>query len=307
LCTKENILANHLKFPHPTDPTKYLMCDLNQKLYVVQCPQNESYYQSCEQCVGKDTPCITGNLVLTNTIANPCTAQNILNGHFFFIYPSDKDKFIHCDVWGKAWVQSCPAGEEWDQHELTCIVPTSYRNPCHNVTSAGPFFYTYPCNPRKYIQCDLWHESFVKDCNLNFYFNPSTQLCVPPNTFYPTNPPAGTVCDDSLVTSPTSAPYITSAPFVTPGGGYYVSTLQPRNGYIYCRTCPVYSEPCSKANLLNREFLFPVRNDPHHYIQCDLRGHAYLMPCTNGGKDFFDTVTHTCTDGALSLDNLLGK
>ena len=192
-CTRENLEKELLRFPHPTDVTKYLLCDLSGKLYIVQCPQFESYYQSCQQCVGDSTSsCVGGNKTEVTSTGSPCTLENLQAGHFFFIYASDNTKFIHCDVWGKAWLLNCPLGEVWDQNILTCttsgsggqlgttnvpiIRPPSSTNyggdevngflccptcplfspPCtHEKIAQGRLFHGIAGDRHHYIQCDL--------------------------------------------------------------------------------------------------------------------------------------------------------
>ncbi|XP_062597477.1 uncharacterized protein LOC134258895 [Saccostrea cucullata] len=191
-CTPENIAEGLLQFAHPTDSTKYLMCNQIGKLYIVQCPQYESYYQSCQQCVGNFTSCVTGNKTNVDSSSSPCTLANLQAGKFFFVYPSDNTKFIHCDVWGKAWALSCPGGEIWDQSILTCIpldsvgqsstsspsiikpgvshqyggdevngylcCPTCPRfsPPCtHSKINSGRLFHAIAGDRHHYIQCDL--------------------------------------------------------------------------------------------------------------------------------------------------------
>jgi hypothetical protein len=109
------------------------MCDLSGKVYIVQCPRYESYYQSCQQCVGNTTSCVTSGK--TPVDSSPCTVANLQAGHYFFVYPSDNTKFIHCDVWGKAWAMDCPAGEIWNQNILTCITPDSGSQPAPSSPS----------------------------------------------------------------------------------------------------------------------------------------------------------------------------
>ncbi|XP_033732112.1 uncharacterized protein LOC117321712 [Pecten maximus] len=302
ICTKETLLAGITKFPHPDDHTKYLECDNQGKLYVVQCPQNESYYDACKQCVGADTPCVVLGTPLAHAIGNPCSVEAILANKFFFTYPSDVTKFIHCDVWGKAWVRPCPTGEEWDQHELTCIVPSNIANPCHLRAPDGPLLYTYPCDPTKYIQCDLWHESFTRQCNPpNFYFQQSSQSCVNPNSFVPNTPAPGT-CNGNSVTNPSGI--VTAPPTI---GLPVVNTPSINGAYPFCSQCPLFTTPCDADHISHAKLFFPVLGDRHHYIQCDLTGHMYLQSCTNNGLDFFDPITNTCVDGSLAIDNQLGR
>ncbi|OWF46122.1 uncharacterized protein LOC110456139 [Mizuhopecten yessoensis] len=309
ICTKESLLAGITKFPHPDDSTKYLECDIQGKLYVVQCPQNESYYDDCKQCIGGETPCVKPGTPLSTAIGNPCSVEAILANKFFFTYPSDVTKFIHCDVWGKAWVRPCPQGEEWDQHELTCIVPSKIANPCRSRSSGDPFLYTYPCDPTKYIQCDLWHESFTRQCNPpSFYFQQSSESCVSPLTFVPTTPRPGT-CDGVPATITNPAIIWTQAPqTAAPTNGLPVINTPSSNGaYPFCRNCALYTSPCDAEHIRQMKLYFPVLGDRHHYIQCDLTGHMYLQTCTNNGLDYFDPITFTCVDGGLAVDNQLGR
>lgn len=225
-CTKENLEKGVLKFPHPTDVTKYLMCDLSGKLYIVQCPQFESYYQSCQQCVGNtSSSCIVGKK--NSTDSSPCTLANLQAGRFFFTYQADNTKFIHCDVWGKAWLMSCPGGEVWDQNILTCLTSGS-------GTQSG----STPFSP--------------------------------------------------IVRPPSSTNY----------GGDEV------NGFLCCPTCPRFSPPCTHDKISAGRLFHGIAGDRHHYIQCDLTGRMYCpMSCApeaDGSLDYFNYLSQTCVDGALS-------
>lgn len=221
---------------------------------------------------------------------------------FFFPYTADSHHFIHCDVWGKPWLMVCPAGEEWDQQRLTCTVPSAINNPCHNIGPSGPFYFEYPCDPHKYIQCDVWHESFVRTCQLNWVFYPAAGSCVPRQQYNPTTPPPGTSCDVVYETAPVVGRVTQPAPGPTGNSA----------GYVYCATgtvgCQPFSQPCTTANMQGGKTLFPVFGDKHHYIQCDpVSGYQYLRMCTNNGKDFFDPITQTCTDGPIAIDTSIGR
>lgn len=294
VCTKENLENDKMKFEHPFSKLKYLMCDKLGQLYVVHCPQNQSYYQSCEQCVGAGSSCPnnTGQTPLTG-IVNPCSLDNILNGNFFFIYPPDVTKFIHCDVWGKPWIMSCPNDEEWDQNELTCIVPSAYNNPCRGRTDDDPLYYPYPCDPHKYIQCDLWHESFLQTCQLNFVFSPLAGNCVPKNSYTPPTHDPNIACPSFTVTHTTPAVQPTAI-FIGNGGVTGSFTT-----YTYCGNCEAYHTPCTVDNIRGGDLWFPVTGSRNQYIQCDLTGRMYLKSCPSTGAYYFDDATNTCVDGPL--------
>ena len=196
------------KYLHPLDPSKYLKCDLLGRVYIVQCPQNQSFSQACQECFMPNTSCTTGpKTPLTSTMTNPCTVSNLMAGRFFFPYSQDKAKYIHCDVWGKAWVMNCPLGEVWNQPTLTCELLTTTPTPTRPTVSGSDFtccptcpLHTAPCTDANlaankflhplrgdrhhYIQCDLTGRMYCPmPCNPSIgggldFFDPQTSTCV---------------------------------------------------------------------------------------------------------------------------------
>jgi hypothetical protein len=55
--------------------------------------------------------------------SNPCTQTAIQAGLLFFPYPSDSTKYIQCDLWGQAFVNSCPSRLQWNAALQTCYSP----------------------------------------------------------------------------------------------------------------------------------------------------------------------------------------
>jgi hypothetical protein len=299
VCTTYNLEHDKMRFEHPFSKLKYLMCDKIGQLYVVHCPQNQSYYQTCEQCVGEGSSCPIIKDQLTG-IVNPCSLENLLKGNFFFTYPPDVTKFIHCDVWGKPWVMTCQMEEEWDQNELTCIVPSAYNNPCRGRSNTDPLYYAYPCDPHKFIQCDLWHESFLRTCQLNFVFSPHAGNCVPRNVY---TPPTHNPNIDCPRFSVTHSHLSQTTPSFIPGNGAVTGSNFPT--YTFCSNCQPYHAPCTSDHLINGDLWFPVSGNRHQYIQCDLTGRMYLKDCPHGSY-FFDDATNTCVDGPFQIDHNFG-
>ncbi|XP_052788956.1 uncharacterized protein LOC128223687 [Mya arenaria] len=289
-CTNANILAGITKFPHPYNNNKFLMCDLSGKMYIVICPPRELYFKDCSQCLGENSVSSSGcGTSLAPTVANPCSRAQILAGNLFFPYPGDVTKFIHCDIWGHPWERNCPAGDEWDQGLLTCFVASTY-SPCRHHVPGTPYLYPHQCDPHQYIHCDTNHQSFVQSCQLDYVFLKTTQTCVPKgqygtDTYYNT-------CGGST----TPQYYATTAGQIGPTAGY-------NGGYTY--STQLWQSPCTHANIANNELYFPVTQDLHKYIQCDLNGRQYLRTCSGSGRDFYDPISHTCVDGPVFVDNII--
>ncbi|XP_053381096.1 uncharacterized protein LOC123552975 [Mercenaria mercenaria] len=285
-CTQANVLAGKDRFPHPYQNNKFLMCDLSGKLYVVICPKGEIFQADCNQCVGENAT-VTSGCLTPYTGGNPCSRENILAGKLFFPYPNDAHKFIHCDVWGKPWERPCPAGMEWDQGLLTCITPSPY-NPCRHHQPGQPYLYPHYCDPHMYIHCDTNHQSFEQNCQLDYVFYATSQVCVPPGSYPGTSNLVNTCYGNST-------PY----PYTIPTSGYYGTTSNPLHTHVFSNQN--YQAPCTKANILAGLLYFRYKYNNHNYIQCDLWGKQYLRDCY---PDYYDPYTYTCVDGPVFPENV---
>lgn len=234
-----NLCMNNMKgqvfFQHPTDPTKFLQCDINNRMYIVQCPQNEVFNVGLSAC----QPASVSTMVpptrvppLTTTIIpttirnftppqmaqqtpglpqhptptmNPCTPGNLALGKLYFPFPGDKSRFYECDLKGVPTIRVCPPLLQWDQNILSCMYqantsqPTGGNtsgqpkptpqitagnptNPCTpQAISAGRFFFPHP-DPTKYIQCDMWGDAFVNSCPPKLNWNAYLETCYTPFT-----------------------------------------------------------------------------------------------------------------------------
>lgn len=102
-----------------------------------------------------------------------------MNHQFFFTYTRDNTKFIHCDVWGHAWLMQCPSNLVWNQQGQTCIENThTSSNPCtQDQVDKGITMFPHQ-DPHKYIHCDNALNPWVQSCNSGTVFDFASQNCV---------------------------------------------------------------------------------------------------------------------------------
>ncbi|XP_070175590.1 uncharacterized protein [Littorina saxatilis] len=166
------------RFVYSRDQSKFIQCDLQNKMYLTECPPGDSYFSpECEVCVGgPDSPFISGcgtkppDNTYCGLAANPCTRENILQGNFFFACPIDETTYLHCNTWGHAYVQSCPENEVWRQNALTCEYMNTGYNPCG---TAGVRYYPYPSDHTYFVDCGIDMVPVLKQCQLGLVWNPS--------------------------------------------------------------------------------------------------------------------------------------
>lgn len=89
-CTQSAVEQGNVVFPHPYNANMYLTCDLTGRVYIVVCPQGTLFEQDSLQC-GSGGPS-TGNRTEQVEI-NPCTAEQLFQGNFFFPYLGDHHKY----------------------------------------------------------------------------------------------------------------------------------------------------------------------------------------------------------------------
>ena len=160
-------------FPHPTDLTKFIMCDQNRKQYIGLCPVNQS------NCVQFTSGC---------KYSNPCSPDAILDNKQYFGDPcGDPESYIRCSQFGVAEVLSCGGNKFWNQDRKTCVFKYVHNvllgtddptlsNPCLHNHEVHAYF-PYPNDPAKYIFCDADGNAFESKCHTGLW-NEQTRTCV---------------------------------------------------------------------------------------------------------------------------------
>jgi len=207
----QNNPTNRVYFPHPTDASKFLQCDVYNRMYIIQCPAGEVFDIQSSSCrvyapivtaapatAAPFVPVTAAPYVPPVTAApaanvNPCNPQAIARGQFYFEVVGDRSKFIECDLAGNPNVLSCPTGLLWQEGLLSCVYPLQsggagpaqpvnnltgqITNPCtQQAIASDHFFFPHP-NPTKFIQCDLWGQVFVVDCPPGLLWNAYQETC----------------------------------------------------------------------------------------------------------------------------------
>ena len=195
-------------------------------------------------------------------------------------------------------MRECRPGMEWEQKEVTCIVPSTLfpcRSNIHNPLQQQ-YLYAHQCDPHKYIHCDANGQSFVQDCQLDYLFYPASETCIPIG--FPGSESLVYTCNGAYQT------YVPQLPPTTTPAQVQGTVSGGGTGYIY--SSGSYHEPCTRANIAANKLYFPYKFDRHHYIQCDLFGNMFLRDCSDSGRDYYDPYTFTCVDGPVTPEPVLG-
>ncbi|KAK7487973.1 hypothetical protein BaRGS_00020718 [Batillaria attramentaria] len=177
-CTPYAIGHGKVIFQYPYDQNRFIRCDYHGNPYVTLCPNRQTFNPATLTC-GYASPGSTDRVPLPSSYPNPCTPEHI------------QAQFIHCDLFGDAWLQSCPSLEVWDQIQQTCVAdrptaqPATTRshstlvNPCTSeAEAAGKQFFPYPCDHTRFIHCGVAGAYWVQFCPGGMYFDPATYICV---------------------------------------------------------------------------------------------------------------------------------
>ncbi|XP_033744939.1 uncharacterized protein LOC117330621 [Pecten maximus] len=136
-------------FPHPTDNTKFIQCDLFGRMFIVQCPAGETYVSTSTSCIDLSKPLtpapatsapVVVDPVTSGPVAvdsNPCTQTNIQAGNIYFSVANDITKFIECDLLGHPTILACPDSLVWQESRLSCVFQIGTVLPANGNTGTG--------------------------------------------------------------------------------------------------------------------------------------------------------------------------
>lgn len=115
-CTAHALMNNFLYFP-ACDEHEYYHCSGINMMTTEHCPPDKIFNPNILNCVNEfvfneDTQ------VFDKTVPNPCKNAQ---GDMYFIHPTDKTKFIHCDGYWNGFMRTCPSGEVFNQTTQTCV------------------------------------------------------------------------------------------------------------------------------------------------------------------------------------------
>lgn len=123
-------------------------------------------------------------------IFNPCTVENIRDGHLFFAVPGDERSYIHCSMFvGQATRKDCGEHHYFSEAIRTCLNKDPFDadarvfedtdNPCLATDQTGKTqFYEYPGDPSKFIHCDQYGDAYIQECQQGLVWNPEIAACV---------------------------------------------------------------------------------------------------------------------------------
>ncbi|KAK7487970.1 hypothetical protein BaRGS_00020715 [Batillaria attramentaria] len=189
-CTPEALSGGHIIFKYPYDQNRFIRCDYHGNPFVTLCPNRQTFNPATLTC-GYNSPGTLHEIPLPAGYPNPCTPEHIQAQYLYFDYPPDHQLFIHCDLWGNAWLQSCPSLQMWDQKAQTCVAdrpsvhltttrsPHTFVSPCTpEAEAAGKSFFPFPCDHTRFVHCGVAGAYWIQFCPGGMFFNPETYICV---------------------------------------------------------------------------------------------------------------------------------
>ncbi|XP_033758115.1 uncharacterized protein LOC117340464 [Pecten maximus] len=134
---------------------------------------------SLGECLSKDLPQDFYEKLCEGTtpsVQDPCTSCAISDGHLVHPFPLDDNKYITCEDEDNHLITQCPVGERFSVAKQGCISSTEDGddedsvegngnvNPCAEAVKLHKFYFPYPNDKTKFIQCDEWGHSFIMSC-----------------------------------------------------------------------------------------------------------------------------------------------
>nr|KAG5700433.1 hypothetical protein BaRGS_010346 [Batillaria attramentaria] len=132
-CSPDVIKAGQYYFAYSLDKHRYIQCDVWGGAWLKTCYTHHIWNDAAKTCVPDDLHEFDSTTVAPFEVTNPCTPQAIAAGTLFFPHPCDHTKYIHCDISGNYYIQSCSAGMFFDPSVFVCTPhdPQTHNPDCH--------------------------------------------------------------------------------------------------------------------------------------------------------------------------------
>ena len=59
--------------------------------------------------------------VAGSPVSNPCSKGALDLGKFYHAFLGDPTKYVQCNIWGKAYIKTCPLGTQWHNDIVNCV------------------------------------------------------------------------------------------------------------------------------------------------------------------------------------------
>ena len=67
--------------------------------------------------------------------SNPCSPEAVTRGQFYHAVSGEPSKYVQCDIWGKAYIKTCPLGTQWHSDVVNCIATGDDKTDATTTTS----------------------------------------------------------------------------------------------------------------------------------------------------------------------------
>jgi len=141
VCTITQWNLGNRFFAYPGNETLYIMCtEYVSACQIKQCAQYHKWNPVDKACVYYQIVLDwTRDQYQTSPYPSDYLCPPGLNNNsvFYHPHPADATKFVHCDEFGDAFVQSCKPGTIWNQYLMTCV-PGAPHSPVGPIGTLPP-------------------------------------------------------------------------------------------------------------------------------------------------------------------------
>ncbi|KAL5014526.1 hypothetical protein ScPMuIL_008796 [Solemya velum] len=111
-------------FPHPNDAKKFMYCDSEGGMFIIQCPKGQTFSSQVQACLlpAPTTPAPTTTTTPAPTTVNPNPCRPNPSGQrTYHDISGDAIHFIECDLAGQMHLMSCPPRLQWNNLQKRCV------------------------------------------------------------------------------------------------------------------------------------------------------------------------------------------
>ncbi|XP_067668029.1 uncharacterized protein [Haliotis asinina] len=180
-CSSDVTKASHGFQPHPTDVTKFIVCDITGKMYITSCPNDEVFDSRSNTCNNAPVFSLADSVSYADPNLDYLCDDMLVPSKMHFPHPRNKTLFIQCSLQRVAFVRPCGNGTVYNDDIQNCgdvvsdpVKVKVVKNPCKTAPVGSLHAHS---DPQKFLQCTSFASYAIRSCGVGTRWDDVLKTC----------------------------------------------------------------------------------------------------------------------------------
>ncbi|XP_046580919.1 collagen alpha-1(XII) chain-like [Haliotis rubra] len=180
-CISDVTTASNGFQPHPTDATKFIVCDIRGNMYITNCPSDGIFNSRSNTCNNAPVFSLADTVIYADPNLDYICNDMLVPSKMHFPHPTNKALYIQCSLLSVAFVRPCGNGTVYNDDIQNCADVASdpvkvkvAENPCKTARVGSLHAHS---DPKKFLQCTSFASYAIKSCGMGTRWDDVLKTC----------------------------------------------------------------------------------------------------------------------------------